>query len=643
MTEQSSDKICMKSIQDLNYGNEGHAYHFVVPSYQRGYRWAKSEIFALMDDLSQYFKGSDQRYCLQPIAVRRIDDETYEVIDGQQRLTTLYILGQYCDPTNRGAKYTLQYVTRSQSQEFLQSLNTDGATRKQLKQDNPDFYFMSNAFDCISTWVQNHNKNKMDLCNFWHAVVKNVTVIWYEVPSKTDPIDLFRKINEGKIPLTNAELIKALLLSNQEINNRREATAVALEWDNIEQRLQNDEFWYFLINDDRNSYPTRIDLIFDIWAKAAPITYSDRPYTVFDYVYNESNRSDSKESFVRTMWHSCKTIFANLEYWYRTDDLYHLIGYLVACRGTENRRIIELYEQLAELDKPEMVDYLKEKIRGTLHFSQTPEIEGDDWLSPIEELEYGDSKNSNSDIIRNVLLLFNLLTINNTISSRTRFPFDLYKKEHWDIEHIHALAGGPPTDEEISKNSGKDNVDFAKSRQHFFEDLEKLIATTSTNSATHNQTGGSRNQTGGSRNQTGGSRNQTAIKIIKEFVKKSDFSEEKCHDFWEENGSQLQSILIDGNENNISNTALLSATINRGYQNASFVMKRRWIIAADRKTEFVPPCTKNVFLKYYSDPPDNFSIWSAQDREQYLHGPYGIISTFKAFFGTKNNKEDYKE
>ncbi|WEV68054.1 hypothetical protein OZX72_03490 [Bifidobacterium sp. ESL0769] len=77
--------------------------------------------------------------------------------------------------------------------------------------------------------------------------------------------------------------------------------------------------------------------------------------------------------------------------------------------------------------------------------------------------------------------------------------------------------------------------------------------------------------------------------------------------------------------------ALLSAKINRGYQNASFLEKRRWIIEADRNTTFVPPCTKNVFLKYYTDNPDNFSIWSAKDREDYLHGPYGIIKTISNY------------
>ena len=70
----------------------------------------------------------------------------------------------------------------------------------------------------------------------------------------------------------------------------------------------------------------------------------------------------------------------------------------------------------------------------------------------------------------------------------------------------------------------------------------------------------------------------------------------------------------------------------------SFIEKRRWIIDADRDTTFVPPCTKNVFLKYYTDNPNDFTFWSHEDREGYLDGPHGIIATLKSYLEEEETK-----
>ena len=72
----------------------------------------------------------------------------------------------------------------------------------------------------------------------------------------------------GKIPLTNAELIKALFFINgSQTDKEREKhqQKLAYEWDNIENNLQNKNFWFFL-NKSNNSKPTKIEFIFDLIA-----------------------------------------------------------------------------------------------------------------------------------------------------------------------------------------------------------------------------------------------------------------------------------------------------------------------------------------------------------------------------------------
>ncbi len=113
---------------------------FFIADYQRGYRW-KEEVEMLLNDISEVEEGKN--YCLQPIVVKRVGDK-FELIDGQQRLTTLYLIQKFIQkyqpelPIN----YTLSYETRTNSKEFLENLDFTTFS------DNPkniDEYFIYEA------------------------------------------------------------------------------------------------------------------------------------------------------------------------------------------------------------------------------------------------------------------------------------------------------------------------------------------------------------------------------------------------------------------------------------------------------------------------------------------------------------------
>ena len=122
--------------------------HFVVPSYQRGYRWTPRQVQDLLDDLTDFAKhgAPGVLYCLQPIIVKG-DKGTWELIDGQQRLTTVYILLNYIRanalPTAE-KPFILEYETRPGSLDFLQAIDADRAN------ENIDFFYINQAFACIS-------------------------------------------------------------------------------------------------------------------------------------------------------------------------------------------------------------------------------------------------------------------------------------------------------------------------------------------------------------------------------------------------------------------------------------------------------------------------------------------------------------
>ena len=86
----SDPSLCLKPINDL-LGEQ-----FCIPAYQRGYRWTPQQVTDLLDDLDAFLsrntKEDGEFYCLQPVVVMARRDGSWELIDGQQRLTTLYLI-----------------------------------------------------------------------------------------------------------------------------------------------------------------------------------------------------------------------------------------------------------------------------------------------------------------------------------------------------------------------------------------------------------------------------------------------------------------------------------------------------------------------------------------------------------------------
>ena len=129
-TNQDKKSVDMRSIEKLR------GYNFLIPSYQRGYRWEKREVEDLLNDIYEFKQNNNEGfYCLQPLVLKEISDEEvlkelnitnknniYEVIDGQQRLTTIYLILKYLKSKNIIEEniYTITYSTREDSKEFLE-------------------------------------------------------------------------------------------------------------------------------------------------------------------------------------------------------------------------------------------------------------------------------------------------------------------------------------------------------------------------------------------------------------------------------------------------------------------------------------------------------------------------------------------
>ena len=319
-------RLKIKGLEDL-YGKK-----FFIPSFQRGYRWTEDNVKKLLEDLSNFgenVKDKNIDYCLQPIIVEKNGDK-YNLIDGQQRLTTLLLI---LKQLKSDKEYELEYDTKIN--ELISIINSeDEAEENDL--DTIDAYYIKEAKNNIKNFFEDKNKRN----NILNVIKENrIKFLWYEIGEEDKSNQIFARINDGKISLSNAENSKALLLKLENNENGDEfefkQKTDAIKWDEIENDLENDEIWFFLTNQKvQYKYEkTRIDLIFDIYEKKLQRQEKEKKKkdrkeikNVFDYIEEQIYKDvNSKEQ----IWNELKSIYECLREWYDDSELYHLIGYLI--------------------------------------------------------------------------------------------------------------------------------------------------------------------------------------------------------------------------------------------------------------------------------------------------------------------------
>ena len=409
--------------------------NFKIEAYQRGYRWTKDEIIHLLEDIIEIPDG--QGYCLQPIVVKSINGY-YELIDGQQRLTTLYLimknLGDLID-----IDYSIEYTTRVTENGYIGSrelLETITNIDLDAHSSNIDELFIKNSYKVIKEWF---NENKKLKIKFAQKLQDSVSIIWYEVDDNEDSTNIFTRLNIGKINLTNAELVKALFLSRGKKDDKVGYTGyqagiddkmqheIALKWDQMEKELHDEKFWAFITNAKSTDYPIRMELFFDIIEKKKS---GQGSYFTFFQFYKKFKESENKY----LTWETIVRYYQQLREWFLDFNLFHQIGFLIA-QGEDLKKLLDLsMDEDNPITKSKFKKEIVEKIRTKMVFKYaegTPQEEEIDYT----ELNY----ENHSTFIHTLLLLFNIETIRQKGDENTRFPFERYKEEgNWSLEHIHA-------------------------------------------------------------------------------------------------------------------------------------------------------------------------------------------------------------
>jgi hypothetical protein len=565
MKENTLALKCIYDLLDLN---------FVIPDYQRGYRWTKSQVNDLLDDIWEFHQTDEKKkeefYCLQPVVVVPLEDGSYSVVDGQQRLTTISIIMEALKEARASLGYdkifNISYATRPGSEAFLKNIDLD------LRNKNIDYFHFCNAYEKVQEWF--NQKAPGVKGKFLSTLLgsdeegKNVKVLWYEVnETNVDPRTIFTRINKGKIPLNNAELIKALFLNKSNFTKITDDAIhlrqleIASEWDQIEFTLRdlNNQFWDF-ITDGKTEYDNRIEFVFDIISGKPANADKDYTFRYFVSRFQENNNN------IEVVWREIKDHFLLLQGWYENHKLYHLIGFLIAT-GTN---VGELVKKANKLPKSTFLSDLNDKINKGVKCD-------------ITTLNYQEDAKK----IKDVLLLFNILVVLSYEDENYKFQFGKFKREKggWDLEHIHSVQSVMPSDTGHQR-------DWLKEVQRYTEDkeLKQRIDDYLSKEDSENK--------------------EDFNRLFEDILKKYSF-DQKPEDI-----------------NDISNMALLDAGTNRGYKNSIFPIKRRTIIDKEKAGAFIPPGTRNVFLKFYNDNVEQMSFWGPDDRQAYLENLKTILSEY---------------
>lgn len=189
---------------------------FNIPEYQRGYKWTVDNIIQLLEDLKGFKQNSsDEFYCLQNITITKTNingHSCFNVIDGQQRLTTLFILISYIqrNMSNKvlsAESNILRYSIREETDKFLREsiLTGDYWNDVEYKPATKDQYYIAEVAKAVAEWFNINNLEERTILDHLKLIVNKV--------ESGEEETVFASLNGGKVDLDGADLVRAILIT----------------------------------------------------------------------------------------------------------------------------------------------------------------------------------------------------------------------------------------------------------------------------------------------------------------------------------------------------------------------------------------------------------------------------------------------
>ena len=577
--------------QDSNYLKaikEFKGYEFVVPSYQRGYRWGKQEVEALLGDIYDFmdkYKDRDSRgyfYCLQPIVVHELSSKRFSVIDGQQRLTTIFLILKYLDGGGENF-FSLDYETREESGEFLRKISQNVELEDT---GNIDFEHFRNAYGVICKFFDDREECDERKSEFGRILLESCKVLWYAVGGDEGDGDkvetkVFIRLNTGKIPLTLAENVKALFLLDDG-NGHKGLEERAKIWHEAEIGLRkNDDFAYLVLSKIEPKdmmelkEEKRMILKDDVMRIEAYLRFICPEKDLFKFFYNAYREED-----IDYEWKRLKKCIDGLESLVvlpakANVDICNYIGFLVQ-NEMEPNKIYKIWEK-----NKESIGSIREQLMGEIK-----KVVSDD-INKLDELEYGGGETV-SEKIKRLLLLFNL----ELCGKNKCFEFNFYQLEKWELEHIYP-QNSAGIGEALKECLERDD---SPSVEPLLAELREYVP--------------------------GDSLNDDGDKSRLERFQDNE---------WRDWSKRIDKFLKNCNRlNGVGNLTLLDKRANSGVGNLVFYKKRKKILDLADKGKFIPIATLRVFSKEFSEGELVSSpfVFMPKDQADYLNAIKKALQKF---------------
>lgn len=449
--------------QIFNAGNKSAltdnkaSFYYIAP-YQRSYKWESNSSYAqvpqMLIDIYEAFVYGTTEYFLQYITVKKLklDDncDVLEVIDGQQRLTTLSLLllrivVRNSDLENISYK-RLQYFRYDG--DIFASLQIPDSEEEDENIIHQDRYYMVKAVRTIDKFLKLLEENDK-LEAYYHYLLDSVKLIFNIEDENTNSEEVFENLNNNKVPLTNQYLIKGLLLtkainrttsfnrtlSYKEILDQR--TVMGRVWDEINAWITQPEIAHFFFATKKKENPNGIEKLLEVVLRRIENTQTDtkeiedsllQQYRLsFDNqsrnaqpsiyeLFNKFNRiiRDEETAFnvLNLIKHAYRALY---NIWYGDIAFYNLFGYVRFAKTQQYK--ISWTDKVIWEDRAVVKKELAKRVLEIF-----PDLE-------LSQIEFGYDKNQNQ--LTNLLLSFNVF-----LEPEEKFDFFQYDCENWTLEHL---------------------------------------------------------------------------------------------------------------------------------------------------------------------------------------------------------------
>lgn len=616
------DKLLYSSKELFDSYLQGKTYS--IPPYQRGYKWDTKDIERLLKDINEFSPNEDLNlfYCLQNITlVESQDSKTFNVVDGQQRLTTITVILSYLNEYEL-INEKLQYNVRKETEEFLKEYIFKPNELKNIQNwehfleitsiegkdyDYQDVFYLFNAYKAIQTWFETYPNSVTAMKD---KILNHVKLI-VNLPKNIEEQELFENLNGKRVPLDGADLIRALIITrvakkeigdiddsikqNVLINERRVKIGLMLDRINHWWADENKKNYFHQFTKE-SKVPDEESISFN------DVTYPiNHLYKLYVLAYGEGvldmeffEKKVIEDGFLDEL----QLLQRTMENWYNDKELYHLILFtsIYAREKIKEEPVLsfkELLQRWKKLYRKDFIRFLKKRIASTEVFNDL-----------INQSERCKEENEKTAFLENwydnkLITVSVLLDIISILSSNsTCLPARHFKAYKEDLEHIFPQT---PVGDRI-----KDKI---KQTQILKEYIDII--------------------------------NQSLSEEEKIYIDDCDIDWENQN--WKDDiksriNNRIEKVIP---VNSLGNMCVLHESVNRGYGNDFFLEKRIDIMRKSQEGFFIRPHVYDAFNKIFLERHDesiDMKMMNRWDRSDILARREYIIKRISNFLNTSNEQ-----